>query len=434
MSNNKNFNNVDNYTVNKISGTFNVDFRDFNTGSIINYKKDKEKYNYDKLCMIRVENAELLFTYLEDEYFFRAMDKVFVDIYSFVQEYLKKKNINDMISYYSLNNSTIIITGKPELNEKLFTDIMRKIHKNFNYNRFKDSNALIIIRCIIVSNNSNMLECAINELHKKQNKQEQFIICDSNCNDSTTTNHEMEIINKLHWAIENNGVIPYYQGIYDNKKKCIDKYESLMRIKDKNGNVYSPAYFMETAKKYYMYTKLSEQMVCKVLQDADDYNISVSINLSASDILSRDFKNMLFERLKKRKLKSLIVFEILEDDEFYDLKVLIKFISEVQMFGIRIAIDDFGSGYSNLLEIAQLSPHYVKINGDIVIKINDSLKNRAVLESIVFLSRKINAEIVAEHVENKVIQKNIEALNIEFSQGYYFAKPVPIEKLQNNKQ
>lgn len=115
-----------------------------------------------------------------------------------------------------------------------------------------------------------MLARVLRELRDKNNTQKLFIISENNSNKIYETKHEVKMINIIYWAIHNNGVVPYYQGVYDNKKKCIEKYESLMRIKDSDGTIYYPSSFIDIAKKYHIYTKLNEMMIRRVLLETDD--------------------------------------------------------------------------------------------------------------------------------------------------------------------
>lgn len=395
-------------------------------GNIIQYQKDKVLYHFNKLCLIKIENADLLLSYLGEKNYIEHLEQALLEIY----EYMKEKRFNGILSAYIIDNNTFIIVGKPHVKEELFLKIVRGIYKNFQYIKPYQNSVPIIGRFVVAINQPNMLERALEELRDEGNTQRHFIISETNSNKISETKHELKMIEIIYWAIQNNGVIPYYQGIFDNKKKCIEKYESLMRIKDSNGTIYSPNSFIDIAKKYHVYNKLSEMMIHRVLLETDDKNMEVSVNLSAYDINSSKFRESLFQLLKQRKSKKLLIFEILEGEIFKDIIILKQFIAEIEKYGAKIAIDDFGSGFSNLLEMAQISPHYIKIDGGIIGTLNESSTNKIILESIVYLSQKLNALVVAEHVENHEIQKSIELFNIDFSQGYFFAKPVPITNLK----
>lgn len=123
------------------------------------------------------------------------------------------------------------------------------------------------------------------------------------------------------------------------------------------------------------------------------------------------------------------VFEILEDESFKDISMLQSFLEEVRKFKVRIAIDDFGIGYSNFISIAQIAPDFIKIDGGIVRNIKKDVIYRKVLENIVFLGKQLDAKIVAEYVEDETIQEEVEKYDIHYSQGYYFARPAPFEMI-----
>lgn len=398
-------------------------------GNMIQYHEEKELYNFDKLCMIKIENADLLLAFLGEQSYFELLKMALTEIY----QYMGEKQFNGILSAYSIDSSTFIIVGKPDVEEELFLKIIKKLYKHFHYMKPHHTNTPILVRFVAVMNQPNMLEYALEELRDERNSQRHFILSEPCNNKTLETEQELNMINIIYWAIENDAVIPYYQGIYDNKKRCMEKYESLMRIKDSDGNIYSPDSFINIAKKYHIYTKLSEMMIRRVILETDDKDMEVSVNISAYDINSSKFKESIYELLAQRKSKKLFVFEILEDELFKDISALKQFVIKVGAYGAKIAIDDFGAGYSNLLEITQISPHYIKIDGGIISALNKSSKSRIVLESIVSLSKNINAQVVAEHVEDSEIQTCIEKFNIHYSQGYYFTKPLPINRLFGNQ-
>ncbi|MCI7760078.1 MAG: EAL domain-containing protein, partial [[Eubacterium] saphenum] len=91
----------------------------------------------------------------------------------------------------------------------------------------------------------------------------------------------------------------------------------------------------------------------------------------------------------------------------------------------RVAIDDFGSGFSNLLHILRIDADYLKIDGEIIRMINDDEK---IMQFVGFLSswwKERHKQVIAEYVENAEIQGKIEKMGISFSQGYFFSKPQP---------
>ena len=176
----------------------------------------------------------------------------------------------------------------------------------------------------------------------------------------------MKMIQILNQVIENKRVIPYFQGIYGNETKIINKYEALMRIEDNEGIIYNPFEFLDTAKKYHLYSVLSTIMIKKVLSLFVGKKTIVSINLSADDINFKDIRQCIYNELEKVGNASNIIFEILEEEELRDMEVLRDFIQTVRQYGVRISIDDFGSGYSNFIEIVKIEPDLIKADGSII--------------------------------------------------------------------
>ena len=133
--------------------------------------------------------------------------------------------------------------------------------------------------------------------------------------------------------------------------------------------------------------------------------------------------------MKKINHPSQFILEILEDEPFRDVETLHTFIRQVRQYGVQIAIDDFGSGYSNFLQLMDIHPDYLKIDGEIIRHLHQSETNRKLLRAITVLGREFDMKIVAEFVENKAIQDYILDYGIQYSQGFYFCKPADFDQL-----
>lgn len=397
-----------------------------NVSNILEYKNNKSFYLYDKICMLKIQNANLLLMYLGEDYYYEYLEQVISEIYM----YLQKDNINHSLYPYILDNSTLIVAGKMEMEEEKFLEITRRLYKKFYYIKLNRPNLPMLMRFAVVIRQGDMMKCAIEALYAERNLQRNYIVYEEDISKDADIRQELNVINTIYWAIENDGVIPYYQGIYNNKKRCIDKYEALMRIRDRDGNIYAPVYFMEVAKKYNVYTKLSKIMIKKVFQEVESRNMNVSVNLSIYDISSSEFKKVLFKLLESRQSDALIIFEIIEDEIFKDIFLLKQFIKEVKKYDIKIAIDDFGAGYSNLAKTTEICPDYIKVDGSITKNIHKCKKNRHILKSIIELAKNMNAYTIVEYVDNLEIQGYLEEYKVDFSQGYYFSRPLPIEQLE----
>ncbi len=395
----------------------------------IKFLHEKNSRNFNKICMIQLENSELLMSRVGSDAYYEILKNVISSLSNFIDNYSAYNNNYDI---YALNDSTIFLAVGKSLNDDKFPNLINEIYKNFQFIKLPNREELMIFRFAVVFNEDDLLQCGLETLQKCKSLQTYFLIYNSSNEKEIEFDNEMEIIHLLNEVIKNNWVIPYFQGMYDNKNKVINKYEALMRIRDEKGKIYTPYYFMDIAKKYNLYPALSKLMIDQVLDIFANLETNVSINFSAYDINSQYFQNAIFEKLDSIENKGNITFEILEDENFRSMEMLQIFIKRARDHNVKIAIDDFGTGYSNFMEIAKISPDFIKIDGAIIKNVDIDIMNYKVLSTIVFLGKQLNAKLIAEFVENETTQKIIENLDIHFSQGYYFSKPEPYEKIKNN--
>ncbi|MBR4719046.1 MAG: EAL domain-containing protein [Lachnospiraceae bacterium] len=267
--------------------------------------------------------------------------------------------------------------------------------------------------------------------NRMQKKNIQFYVYndDSDRPDEDSIRERYHMVDVINYALDHDKVLPYYQGIYDNRESEISHYEALMRIEDEKGRVYYPGEFLDVARSYgLLYDSMSAMMIRKVFDKFSAYDDKVvSINLGIRDIRNRELVEYICGFLSTAKHPENFVFEILENEDVDDYEYLLDFVDRIHSLGGRISIDDFGSGYSNLLHIIRIHLDYLKIDGSIVRRCSTDRESENIIAMISGWkkqsSRKI--DIVAEYVENSDIQKMIEKYNIDYSQGYLFAKPTP---------
>ena len=132
--------------------------------------------------------------------------------------------------------------------------------------------------------------------------------------------------------------------------------------------------------------------------------------------------------LKKHKENShRVIFELLEDENVKDFDVIKKFIKEIKNKGVQIAIDDFGAGYSNFERILEFEPDIIKIDGSLIKNIQTDVFSRDLVETIVAFAKKQNIKTVGEFVENEAIFNILNEIGVDYSQGYYFGKPISLK-------
>ncbi len=232
-----------------------------------------------------------------------------------------------------------------------------------------------------------------------------------------------EAINKL---IDEQLIRFAFQPIVDLKTGEIYAYEALMRPLITNFN--GPLEVLSVAAAQSKLPQL-ERLIMSVIFDTIDKNINVIgdkyifINSIPSEA-SEDNRLQLVDILKEQygQYFHKVIIEILERDS-RDEEGLVRGVTHLKENGLQIAIDDFGSGYSNEVRIIKLSPNIVKIDMELIQGISDNADKQIIVKGIVDFCHNKNIRIVAEGVENKEDLNYLININVDYVQGYYLARP-----------
>lgn len=398
----------------------------FNMNNILKYEAEKDIIGVDKICVLKIENAQdIIAHYGQDKYFDQMKHILFQ---------LKELNVvnsmsQELVHDYSISFDTFLIAATANIDFKAFFERMKEADKLITKHQNQKSGVPLITRFVLVKEGVNLLEAAYGELQKNKDSQYRFIVAENVEKTDESLLQEFEMLKDINSALADNKVVPYYQGIRNNTTGEIDKYEALIRIISRDGKLLSPFWFLDIAKKHRLYLKLTRRMIDSVLRDFHDVDCGVAINVSYLDISSRSFVPYLKDALKGFKNPERIVFEILEDECFKEVDGLKIFIEEMRKIGAKVAIDDFGAGYSNLLEIIRIKPDFIKVDGEIIKEIHSNRENKLVLELITSLAGDLNVQVVAEFVENEEVQREVLSHGIAYTQGYIYSKPAPFEEL-----
>ena len=281
---------------------------------------------------------------------------------------------------------------------------------------------------ISLSYGENALMNARYGLKNLQKTSQEFIVANDIFEQEQEKAHNnLETIKMVKSALEDSRIISYFQPIINNKTQEIDKYESLVRLVTTDGKVLSPYFFLDVAKKSKYYSQITHRVLETSFSALKLTDKNISINLSALDIEKASTRKKIFELLDSSSEDShRIVFELLEDEDVKDFTIIRSFIKDVKERGVKIAIDDFGTGYSNFERLLDYQPDILKIDGSLVKNIQTDKFSLNIIETVIEFAKKQKLQIVAEYVENEDIFIILKELGVDFSQGYYFGKPIAL--------
>lgn len=227
----------------------------------------------------------------------------------------------------------------------------------------------------------------------------------------------------LHNALESDKVIPYYQGIRDNRTNVIDKFEVLVRI-EHNGEILTPYRFIEVAQTTGMITRITQIMIDKAFSYMRNKPYTFSINITEEDLNKNYLITYIQEKLDLYKITpERVTLEILEGVSSGGNKNHSKQFQIFKKMGLKLAIDDFGAEYSNFERVMDLDADFLKIDAKYIKDIDVNHKSYEITKSIAAFAKNTNIICIAEFVASANIQAVIDEFGIEYSQGYYFSEP-----------
>ncbi len=385
---------------------------------------DSKYLGFNKLCMTHVVNADLSIAAYGEEVYFAGCK----DVLQNVQMALDQAGLDKLIYLYSYNYSNFVLAAIADMPKEQFLEVMKMFYAQFEAASSSQVEVSGVSRFAVVLQPDRLIERALHALLSTKDTQENFIITPDEFDVAENIRNDARILDLINFAMEDKRIIPFYQGIHNNKTGKIDKYEALMRIIDIDGKIYFPGEFLDVAKKYKIYNRLSQIMIRKALNEFSDRPEQLSINISAYDISRESFRKWFFKQLEKYKNADRLVIEFVETENYQD-ELLFDFIEKVRSYGCRISVDDFGSGYATYTTIIALSPSFIKIDGTIIKDIVTNEKHIIILRSICFMADLIGAQTIAEFVENEQIQQILEQYDVDYSQGYHFSRPAALASL-----
>lgn len=239
-----------------------------------------------------------------------------------------------------------------------------------------------------------------------------------------TSIKQMELAQYLTSAIHTNRLRLAYQPVINARTGAVAHYECLLRLIDQNGKINSAGVLIPIAEKMGMINIIDHlvlEMVFKELANAPNvvlaYNIS---NMTTSD--KKWYWRFAEIATKHPDIASRMIIEITETAAHRDLRETAYFVASLQEYGARVALDDFGSGYTSFRQLKALSVDMIKIDGSFVKDLVDNVDNRFFVKTLLDFTNAFGLDSVAECVETGETAKLLMELGVQFMQGYYFAK------------
>jgi diguanylate cyclase (GGDEF)-like protein len=226
-------------------------------------------------------------------------------------------------------------------------------------------------------------------------------------------------------AVNEGRIEPFFQPIMDLKTNRVIAFEVLSRL-SLDGQHIEAGRFIEYAEKAGVIHRLDIMVMEKALRTVAELKFDgyIFLNLSPRALALADFLVTLKRTVAECGVHpDQIVFEITERDTVKNIVVLERLVGELKLEGFKLAIDDFGSGFSSFQYLRRFPVDFLKIEGDFVANILENQKDRAFVETIWKLAADLGIKVIAEHVESEEVLDDLRNIGIDLGQGYFIGRP-----------
>ena len=221
----------------------------------------------------------------------------------------------------------------------------------------------------------------------------------------------------------------YFQPIMDVQEERLYAAEALLRFRDKEGNEISPAEAVPILEESGLIIPVGKWVIQNALalcRECRRYlpDFRVSINLSYVQILKSPMMAELKLLIEESGIGSEgIVMELTESGYLEETPAVRNVWTGMRTMGIRIALDDFGSGYSNLMNIGRLKPDVVKLDRNFTVKALTRPYEYQLMQHVIQMVHKLDLYVCVEGIENQEELQKISRLEPDLIQGFYYGKP-----------
>ncbi|NOH78399.1 EAL domain-containing protein [Vibrio sp. RE86] len=282
-----------------------------------------------------------------------------------------------------------------------------------------------------------LITCADTVLYRsKQNNKGSVLFFDAQINAEIQDEYRVE--QQLKRALCNNELSVFYQPQLCSQSEKLVGVEALIRWTNRELGFIGPDVFIPLAEENGMITKIGAFIFERACRDILSLSpngpnaLLLSVNVSPRELLLDGFYQQVTKLTEQIGIDSnRITLEVTESLFIHDMKRVVPILDRLKAYGFSISLDDFGTGYSSLSNLNHLSIDELKVDKSFVANMVENAQSNALVKAILAISETYQIHVVAEGVETKEQHLMLKAYGCQCLQGYYFAKPMPFNLLQD---
>jgi EAL domain-containing protein (putative c-di-GMP-specific phosphodiesterase class I) len=247
----------------------------------------------------------------------------------------------------------------------------------------------------------------------------------------------LDLEHGLRRALQRDELVVYYQPEMSLSQDRMIAVEALVRWEHPERGLLEPKDFVPLAEETGMIVEIGEWVLnqaCKQIAAwrAGGTEIDVAVNMSARQLIQPDIVEVVRNALQTSGLPaSSLCLEITESAVMRDPEATLATLTLVKELGVKVALDDFGVGFSSLAQLKEMLPlHALKVDRSFISGLDGDERNSAIVAAVVMLATTLGLTAIAEGVETEAQAAQARALGCDISQGYFFVAPEPPEQIE----
>jgi diguanylate cyclase len=277
-----------------------------------------------------------------------------------------------------------------------------------------------------------LLRCADQAMYRAKDSGEHYAVYDPQVD---TQVDRLRLVDDLRSALENDELELHYQPQIDLGSGSVVAVEALLRWPHPRLGFVPPLDFLPLAEEAGLMRHLTSFVLEEALAQCVDWrrkghNLTVAVNVSATDMLDVDFVTLVDKQLRRHHLPAdALILEITETTLIADLDHCAGVIVRLRRLGCTVSIDDFGAGFTSLASLGKLAVGEVKLDRSFLSMLHQQPNSRALIEATINLAHALGLQVVAEGVEEAAVLDTLTSLGCDLAQGYYIARPTAASEL-----
>ncbi len=263
--------------------------------------------------------------------------------------------------------------------------------------------------------------------------------------DAASDNHSIlrvKLRGELSNALKHKQFVLYYQPKIELTTGKVVGVEALARWEHPQEGLIPPNDFIDLIEQSGMVNEFSRNVLLIAIKQISEWmdqglSLTIAVNISPYNLLDPELTPFIATLLKTYQVPAeKLEIELTETASMIDIQTTRLAFSKLRKSGVKLSVDDFGTGMSSLAYLKELDVDFIKIDRSFIINMSNDERDKTIVKSTINLINKLGRYSVAEGIETSHQARQLEAMGCDFGQGFYFAKPMPETKLREyvNKQ